>query len=103
MGAQGNFLVFRGRAMTAWVRLPVDEGKVYYWNPASSKTEWQLPPGDVCAWQAYTEAEGRMYYHNLLTGQTVWTLPVDDSTAPEPKVAAESAIPGLDDDWLRSY
>eukprot|EP00900_Chrysochromulina_parva_P011409 jgi/Chrpa1/20269/Chrysochromulina_OHIO_Genome00027367-RA len=96
LASQMNAAVVAPRNPTAagplpdgWQELKTAEGKAYYYQKATKKTQWRrpveapLPDG----WQELKTAEGKAYYYQKATKKTQWRRPVE---APADKAAATS-------------
>ncbi|KAF2866717.1 hypothetical protein BDV95DRAFT_583654 [Massariosphaeria phaeospora] len=79
-----NGLAPPGAPPVQWQELKAADGRTYYYNTASRKTQWTKPVElmtdeeralDGTSWSEYKSPEGKPYWHNRDTGDTTWKLP----------------------------
>lgn len=68
-----------------WEEIVDDEGRVYYYNEETEKTQWQRPDEFTVSkidgylkevgWERYTTDDGDAYYYNEKTEESLWELP----------------------------
>ena len=56
-----------------WVELEDDQGRVYYHNERTNKTQWDPPEDEI--WQRFETDDGVPYWYNCLTKHSVWKKP----------------------------
>jgi len=62
-----------------WSQQFADDGRVYWWNPATGESSW-TPPAEVAAnpataWSEQVDATGRIYFWNSVTNESSWSRP----------------------------
>lgn len=82
-----------------WKKATTKDGKIYYYNTETKKTQWNLPDelrmidtssevkvqnnNDVTTWKQLKTKDGKVYYYDTLTKKTSWTRPGSDNNQPD--------------------
>uniref|UniRef100_A0A7S4R608 WW domain-containing protein n=1 Tax=Alexandrium monilatum TaxID=311494 RepID=A0A7S4R608_9DINO len=89
-----------------WVHYKTADGKAYFHDAASGRTQWEEPTTwrnlehakpaeaspDNVLWIRYTDAEGKPYYHDAASGRTQWEEPMNWTDPPQASSAASEAL-----------